>query len=1040
MEARARERRRRRRTLLTTALALAIIAVAAVADGARAPARPHAIREEEHQPQRPEDGEEEPQVDTVHVVFSNHLVSVRESGARVLLVADESEWCRWTHPLSRSLPRAAPSSPPTHTHAPKNRTWASPTRTTRSSSSTSTSTFRERCVADPRDDADAAPTRTPTHAADDALRQRPSPTTNPIRPPPSSQIALSEADPSFVFTTHAYLLSLFFDCPAKEALALRCPSPEEKQALAAAIARGSLSFHAAPFNPQYEALFDPSLLRYAIEGVAHRLDRRFGFAPKRVVSLRDVPGLTRAALPALAASGVRAISHGVNGFSAPPGVLQKNTPLLWRDPGSNASMLYFVHPGGYGGVKRGDGCVTHARSRLAICQWWHSFDNGGPPANASEVQRVIAEVRSEFPEAREVRASTFEAYLDGLEREVGEWWLSSSEARGGGGGASSSSAAWLAHPAALAAFFGEPMEQEIGDTWIHGIGSDVTRLADYRAAVRARRDYCRDSLPGCAGDDDPVAPSSSSESDAAAVAEFTRMLLKVAEHTWGVAFPPFFGDFSNYTNAYLHAGIGFELQPERRSSSANGGDRGLGDDDTDGGGSFLPDSALASNYAAVVRSWRRQYSYLEAARRALPEEHPIRRAWERDASERAALAAREEEKEEQQQRGRQPLFVRGAAASTDSSSSSSSSSDDDCSPFPIRFVHWSLAFDRCTGALASLRRRRWDDEGQERPSSADWASGGGDDDDSTSGRFALLRYDVYGEEDYEPVWRDYAYVQPPWVGDFGKLNLTQGLGGGDGSSPRRVVGAVPTLVASFFTRDPPARGGRAHLRLVLRFDDELVREAGAPAEAVVELSEGGNEDDGDDATALRLVVAWRRKAPTRRPEALWLRFAPAAASSSPSPSSSAAAAAPVIVDPSSWRLCKLGDACDISPLDVLRNGSRAMHAVSDAGVTVRATAAASANAPDPASRPHAERLRIASLDAALVAAGEPMPFPSPAGGAQPPPDLAREGVSFNLVNNVWGTNWPMWSPWRAREVDAAFRFVLTAEEEEEKEGGGRGWR
>lgn len=120
MEARARERRRRRRTLLTTALALAIIAVAAVADGARAPARPHAIREEEHQPQRPEDGEEEPQVDTVHVVFSNHLVSVRESGARVLLVADESEWCRWTHPLSRSLPRAAPSSsPPTHTPAPK---------------------------------------------------------------------------------------------------------------------------------------------------------------------------------------------------------------------------------------------------------------------------------------------------------------------------------------------------------------------------------------------------------------------------------------------------------------------------------------------------------------------------------------------------------------------------------------------------------------------------------------------------------------------------------------------------------------------------------------------------------------------------------------------------------------------------------------------------------------------------------------------------------------------------------------------------------
>lgn len=35
---------------------------------------------------------------------------------------------------------------------------------------------------------------------------------------------------------------------------------------------------------------------------------------------RDVPGMTRAAIPILASQGVRALSSGVNGFSAPPGV------------------------------------------------------------------------------------------------------------------------------------------------------------------------------------------------------------------------------------------------------------------------------------------------------------------------------------------------------------------------------------------------------------------------------------------------------------------------------------------------------------------------------------------------------------------------------------------------------------------------------------------------------------------------------------------------------------------------------------------------
>lgn len=59
---------------------------------------------------------------------------------------------------------------------------------------------------------------------------------------------------------------------------------------------------------------------------------------------RDVPGLTRSALPVLSSVGVRAISIGVNDASAPPGV-PKNTPFIWQDVRTNTSLIGMLHPG-----------------------------------------------------------------------------------------------------------------------------------------------------------------------------------------------------------------------------------------------------------------------------------------------------------------------------------------------------------------------------------------------------------------------------------------------------------------------------------------------------------------------------------------------------------------------------------------------------------------------------------------------------------------------------------------------------------------------
>ena len=54
--------------------------------------------------------------------------------------------------------------------------------------------------------------------------------------------------------------------------------------------------------------------------------------------------MTRNAIPILVDEGVQAITIGVNGGSAPPGV-PKNVPFIWRDKPSGKEIITAVHPG-----------------------------------------------------------------------------------------------------------------------------------------------------------------------------------------------------------------------------------------------------------------------------------------------------------------------------------------------------------------------------------------------------------------------------------------------------------------------------------------------------------------------------------------------------------------------------------------------------------------------------------------------------------------------------------------------------------------------
>jgi hypothetical protein len=127
-----------------------------------------------------------------------------------------------------------------------------------------------------------------------------------------------------------------------------------------------------------------------------------------------------------------------------------------------------------------------------------------------------------------------------------------------------------------------------------------------------------------------------------------------------------------------------------------------------------------------------------------------------------------------------------------------------------------------------------------------------------------------------------------------------------------------------------------------------------------------------------LTVKWFYKPAYWLPEAIWLSFIPR------------------VAHPGNWRLEKIGEL--ISPLEVIKDVNRCLHGLGR-GIIYEDQQCA---------------LQIESLDAPLVAPGEPalLHFTN----RQP---VLRRGMHFNLYNNVWGTNFPMWYG-----DPACFRFIL----------------
>ncbi|SDR76901.1 DUF5054 domain-containing protein [Microterricola viridarii] len=283
----------------------------------------------------------------------------------------------------------------------------------------------------------------------------------------------------FVWTTGSWLIHE----------ALRLGSASEQAALEAAIRAGQVRWHGLPMTTHTE-LMDAGLLEHGIS-IGRALDARFG-THTIAAKMTDVPGHTIGLVPFLQRAGLEYLHLGVNGASAVPEVPEF---FVWRAPDGSEVVVNYAQS--YGAATEfGVAVVPGGEDAMHLA---HTGDNFGPPS-AESVEELFVGLAAAYPGAR-IIASTLDSFAE----------------------------------AVLAARDRLPvLEQEIGDSWIHGAGSDPVLTARLRELLRLRSHWV------ASGQLVPGTP----ECDA-----FSDGLLLVPEHTWGEDLKTHLADYVNYEKA-----------------------------------------------------------------------------------------------------------------------------------------------------------------------------------------------------------------------------------------------------------------------------------------------------------------------------------------------------------------------------------------------------------------------------------------------------------------------------------------------------------
>ena len=112
----------------------------------------------------------------------------------------------------------------------------------------------------------------------------------------------------YKWMTQSWLIDTYHHCNTTRIKGVVCPNASAIASFDSAVKRGDINYHAFPFNAEPE-MYTAELFDAAINST-HRLDQYYGHRTRRTLSQRDVPGLTRNAIPLLANRGIRAVSVG----------------------------------------------------------------------------------------------------------------------------------------------------------------------------------------------------------------------------------------------------------------------------------------------------------------------------------------------------------------------------------------------------------------------------------------------------------------------------------------------------------------------------------------------------------------------------------------------------------------------------------------------------------------------------------------------------------------------------------------------------------
>lgn len=507
--------------------------------------------------------------------------------------------------------------------------------------------------------------------------------------------------------------------------------------------------------------------------------------------------------------------------------------------------------------------------------------------------------------------------------------------------------------------------QDIGDTWNYGVPSDPLKNVHFRVMSRLRR-----------------ACIESGRCDASGVTmqRFDRLLTKIPEHTWGEDNTWYLGDNTNWTNAQNKAVMG------------------------------------QGNYQMTVASWTEQRSYLENALRVL----------ERAGQDYAKLAS----DIRAELGGIEP--ARPAADTLAKAGFVKAGDPQDV--FSCKGVQLAFGAD---GGLARLER-----------DGSNWASS-----DASLGKFT---YQTLDDKDFKAFDDDYgngdctAYSTDPGCHNFNKPLMIY-------ARPQHLE--VSPVLAEVWYRPSRARGSSdgveaCEFQVKSMIPSETPLEGALPCAgdfgtakgAAVCCGQPGTLDDptyvcpsyapvckgyvkdqswgacqGEavsvhdyygapdtvwtgvsvlaalESATVNFDVQVFNKTRTRLAEASWVSFKP------------------VISDAGhGWLLqgfhMGLGEDVTVDPTSVVTHGGVHLHTLGPYGF-------AQYTGPE-------GTLTLSSLDVPILSAGLMTPFPTPGDNSSLPENM-KGGMHFNLHNNIWNVNFPLWYPFLEEDKDARYRFAVT---------------